>query len=89
MARKVIQFKAHSGWNRVATDDINALIRQTFPSWPNGHIKKAVRYLIANALDLGIHIRFDRMSKCREESYKGFTSTEEYLRTVESEALFI
>lgn len=85
MSRKVVQFKGLVGWNRAAGDDIAWFMRKFFPSWPDGHLREAVRYLIKNGRDLGVLVRFERIGKCREESWKPFTSTEKYFRALEDE----
>lgn len=89
MSKKVLQFKARVGWNRVAGDDLNHFMRRFFPSWPDGHLKAAANYLLVHGEDLGIQLRFSRISRCREESYKPFSQTQRYYREIESEAMFI
>jgi len=89
MARKVIQFKARCGWNRAASEDLTMFMRRLCPAWPDGHLREAARYLLSNGKDLGVKIRFDRLNRCREESYKGFTGTERYFREIEYEGMFI
>lgn len=85
MNKKVLQFETRAGWNRITGDDINEFMREFFPAWPDGHLRQAVRYLMNRGRDLGVAVRFNRLRKCREESYKPFTSTEKYFRTVEEE----
>lgn len=85
MNKKVIQFRAYAGWNRVTGEDISGFMRKIFPAWPVGHLREAVRYLLKNGRDFGVSIRFARIRKCREESYKPFTSTEQYFRAIEEE----
>lgn len=87
MNKKVLQFQTRAGWNRVTGEDIVGFMRKVFPAWPDGHLMHAVRYLMFKGRDLGINVRFNRLKKCREESYKPFSSTEKYFRTIEEEAL--
>ena len=89
MNKKVLQFKARAGWNRITGEDITSFMRKFFPTWPDGHLRAAAYYLLGHGQDLGVHVRFGRLSRCREESYKPFTTTERYYREVESEGMFI
>lgn len=89
MAKRVIQAKARCGWNRLTAEDIVRFMQEFYPGWPDGHLREAIRHLLKNRVDLCVKIRFDKLSKCREESYKNFTSTKSYFEHVERESMFI
>jgi hypothetical protein len=89
MAKKVLQTKTRRGWDRLSAEDIRNFLSYVYPSWSGGRLRQGVRLLFSRRDDLGIRIRFDKLSKCRERSYKGFTETEEYYRMIEEEALFV
>lgn len=89
MSKKVLQFKAHAGWNRITGDDLNHFMRRFIPSWPEGHLRAAAYYLMSHGQDFGVQLRFSRLNRCREESYKPFSQTQRYYREIESEGMFI
>lgn len=85
--KKVLQYRARCGWNRMSADDAIWLMQKIFSDWPEGRLRLACYYLLKYGSHAGANIRFDFLKRCREQSYKRFSATEEYFRIIESERL--
>jgi hypothetical protein len=83
--KKVLQYRAKCGWNRMSAENAIWFIRKVFPDWPGDRLRLATYYLLKYGPNAGAQVRFDFLEKCREQSYKGFTGTEEYFQRIESE----
>lgn len=88
MAKKVLQVKTGDDWDRAFPRDLRGIVEETNDFIAGMKLRFVVNYLFSMQWVRGADgesIRFDDISKCRERSYKPFTSTSEYFDGVEAD----